>query len=133
LAKRLKSPASCISPVGPQSNSRASGWFGSVVPLTQALRGTFQSIWQTSLFWLSALLLAGCVRTTLTPAAQPTAPLPAPGHVLVYDFVVTPDEINPDAAVAIDAKRETQAFQWVSASKRSSSSGALMTIMNDLR
>jgi hypothetical protein len=55
--------------------------------------------------------------------------LARPGHVLVYDFVVTPDEINPDAAVAIDAKRETHAFQWVSVSKRISSSGALMIIM----
>ena len=81
------------------------------MPDQQALRGTFQSIWQASLFCLSALLLASCVRTTLTPASQPTAPLPGPGHVLVYDFVVTPDAINPDAAVAIDAKRETQAFR----------------------
>jgi hypothetical protein len=60
----------------------------------RAVRATLQSIWQAALFWLSALLLAGCVETTLTPASQPAAPLPGPGHALVYDFVATPDEIR---------------------------------------
>jgi hypothetical protein len=66
--------------------------------LRRTLRGTFQSIWQASFFWLSALLLASCVATTLTPASQPAAPLPRPGHALVYDFVATPDEIRLRAA-----------------------------------
>jgi len=46
------------------------------------------------IFLLIALWLAGCVRTILTPASQPAAPLPGPGHVLVYNFVATPDEIK---------------------------------------
>jgi len=44
------------------------------------------------IFLLIALWLAGCVRTILTPASQPAAPLPGPGHVLVYDFFATLDE-----------------------------------------
>jgi hypothetical protein len=43
-------------------------------------------------FLVIALWLAGCVRTILTPASQPAAPLPGPGHVLVYDFLATLDE-----------------------------------------
>jgi hypothetical protein len=62
--------------------------------LPRAVRATLQSTWQAALFWLSALLLTSCVETTLTPASQPAAPLPEPGHVLVYDFVATPDEIR---------------------------------------
>src|SRR5438034_9087979 len=46
------------------------------------------------LFWLSAVLLAGCVRANLRPALQPTAPLPSPSSVLVYDRVVTAEEIK---------------------------------------
>ena len=46
------------------------------------------------LFCLSALLRAGCVRANLTPALQPTAPLPSPSSVLVYDRAVTAEEIK---------------------------------------
>jgi len=46
------------------------------------------------LFWLSAVLLAGCVRANLRPALQPTAPLPSPSSVLVYDRAVTAEEIK---------------------------------------
>jgi hypothetical protein len=56
------------------------------------LHATLQSVWQVAL-WLGALLLAGCVGTTLIPASQPAAPWPEPGHAVVYDFVTTPDEI----------------------------------------
>jgi hypothetical protein len=62
--------------------------------LRRALRIALQSIWQVSLLWLGALLLAGCLGTTLLPASQPAAaPWPEPGHEVVYDFVTTPEEI----------------------------------------
>jgi hypothetical protein len=44
------------------------------------------------IFLVIALWLAGCVGTILTPASQLAAPLPGPGHVLVYDFLATLDE-----------------------------------------
>ncbi len=38
---------------------------------------------RASLFWLSALFFAGCVRAV----SEPSAPLPGPRNVLVYNFV----------------------------------------------
>jgi hypothetical protein len=77
------------------------------------LRATLQSVWQVAL-WLDALLLAGCVGTTLIPASQPAAPWPEPGHAVVYNFVTTPDEIilrrgsttkqHPVTSTAVSAK-----------------------------
>jgi hypothetical protein len=53
-----------------------------------------QSIRQAALFSLGALLLAGCVGTSLIPASQPAAaPWPEPGHEVVYNFATTPGEI----------------------------------------
>jgi hypothetical protein len=77
------------------------------------LRATLQSVWQVAL-WLGALLLASCVGTILTPASQPAAPSPEPGHEVVYDFVTTPNEIilcrgsttkqHPVASTAVSEK-----------------------------
>jgi hypothetical protein len=52
-----------------------------------------RSFWQAALFWAGTLLLAGCVGTILTPAAQPAAPWPELGHEVAYDFVTPPDQI----------------------------------------
>jgi hypothetical protein len=59
----------------------------SLLSLRRAVARHFRSIWQAALFWTGTLLLAGCVGTTLTPASQPAAPWPEPGHEVVYDFV----------------------------------------------
>jgi hypothetical protein len=58
----------------------------------RARRATLKSVSQVVL-WPGALLFAGCVGTTLIPAAQPAAPWPEPGHEVVYNFVTTPGEI----------------------------------------
>jgi hypothetical protein len=62
-------------------------------PERQGAVGHFRSIWQAAFFCQSALLFASCMGITLTPASQPAAPWPEPGHEVVYDFVTTPDEI----------------------------------------
>lgn len=43
---------------------------------------------------LLGVALTGCVEAALRPAAQPAAPLPGPGHLLVYDFGATACEIK---------------------------------------
>ncbi|HEU4345351.1 MAG TPA: DUF4410 domain-containing protein [Candidatus Binatia bacterium] len=42
--------------------------------------------------FLTALLLAACGTTTVTPMIRPTGGLPRPDRVLVFDFAVTPQE-----------------------------------------
>ena len=54
---------------------------------------------QATVLRLIPLLLAGCATATVTPAWQPTGALPRPAFVLVYDFAVTPDEIELDRGV----------------------------------
>ncbi len=51
---------------------------------------------QATMLRLSLLLLAGCAASTVTPSWQATGPLPPPDRVLVYDFAVTPDEVELD-------------------------------------
>jgi len=54
---------------------------------------------QRALLRLSPLLLAGCATATVTPSLQPTGVLPPPELVWVYDFTVTPNEVELDGGL----------------------------------
>ena len=57
--------------------------------------------------FLAAALLAGCTSVKVTPDAGAAQQLPQPSRVLVYDFAVTPDEIQLDpVGSAIAAKMD---------------------------
>ena len=44
--------------------------------------------------WLTALLVAGCGATTVSPTFRATEGLPRPDRVLVYDFAATADDLQ---------------------------------------
>lgn len=44
--------------------------------------------------WLTALLIAGCGATTVSPAFPTTDGLPRPDRVLVYEFAATADDLQ---------------------------------------
>ena len=66
-------------------------------------RRRYRWLAQCRLSWL--LLLAGCAKAMVTPAWQPTGPLPRPDYVLVYDFAVTPDEVELDGGLGVNLIR----------------------------
>jgi len=48
----------------------------------------------TARLWLTALLVAGCGATTVSPTFRATEGLPRPDRVLVYDFAATADDLQ---------------------------------------
>jgi hypothetical protein len=46
------------------------------------------------------LLLSGCATTSVTPTFPASRGLPQPDRVIVYDFAVTPEDIDLDPGVA---------------------------------
>jgi hypothetical protein len=54
---------------------------------------------QRVLLRLSPLLVAGCATATVTPSLQPTGALPPPEMVWVYDFTITPNEVDLDSGL----------------------------------
>ena len=62
-------------------------------------KGAFMHVFRSdrrsvAALWLVALFLAGCGATTVTPTFPVISGLPRPDRVLVYDFAVTPDELE---------------------------------------
>ena len=64
--------------------------------------------------WLAALLLAGCATATVTPTFRTTDGPARPDRLLVYDFAVTPDELeikgglDPQASGGIGTEAQTR-------------------------
>ena len=56
-----------------------------------AFRRNLQAI---TTLWLAALILAGCAETTVTPSIRAAEGLPQPDRMLVYDFSVTPSDLE---------------------------------------
>jgi len=54
---------------------------------------------------LSPLLVAGCATATVTPSLRPTGVLPPPEVVWVYDFTVTPSEVDLDSGLGPQVAR----------------------------
>ena len=48
---------------------------------------------------MGPFLLAGCATATVTPSLQPTGALPPPEMVWVYDFTITPNEVDLDSGL----------------------------------
>jgi hypothetical protein len=67
----------------------------------QLSRPSFQRV----LLRLSPLLVAGCATATVTPSLQPTGALPPPEMVWVYDFTVTPNEVDLDSGLGPQVAR----------------------------
>jgi hypothetical protein len=53
------------------------------------------------LWLLAVVVIAGCAKTTVTSRNQlVTGQLPRPEHILVYDFIATPEDVPSDSAFA---------------------------------
>ena len=72
---------------------------------------------------LNPLLVAGCATATVTPSLQPTGALPPPEMVWVYDFTITPNEVDLDSGqtnLSILILLQTDPSVLQSASRKSS-------------
>ena len=58
--------------------------------------------------WLAASFLVGCGGTTVTPTFPTSSGLLRPDRVLVYDFAVTPDELDLNASGATGSLTQSQ-------------------------
>ena len=77
----------------------------------QAFRRNLRSVAE---LWLAGLLLAGCGAAAVTPTFRTTDGLARPDRLLVYDFAVTPDELeikgglDPQASGGIGTEAQTR-------------------------
>ena len=60
---------------------------------------------QRVLLAMGLLLLGGCATATVTPSLQPTGTLPPPEVLWVYDFTVTPNEVDLDSGLGPQVAR----------------------------
>jgi len=60
-----------------------------------------------SVFFLSALLFAGCAKATTTPMRSAAARLPQPDRIIVHDFAVTAADVALDRGLGPRMMRDT--------------------------
>ena len=69
-----------------------------------SLRLSRPSLQRILLGW-GLLLVAGCAAATVTPSLRPTGALPPPEVLWVYDFTVTPNEVDLDSGLGPQVAR----------------------------
>jgi len=57
---------------------------------------------------LSATILFGCAKALVVPITAPREGLPKPDHITVFDFAVTPDDVQLDRGVGAKMLREVE-------------------------
>jgi Domain of unknown function (DUF4410) len=62
-----------------------------------------------SVFCLSALVIAGCAKATVTPTRPAATSLPRPDRIIVHDFAVTPADVALDRGLGPRVMRDTAA------------------------
>lgn len=58
--------------------------------------------------WMMLLAVSACAQTSVETTGEVSGQIPKPDRILVYDFAVTPDEVELDQGLGADIKNEIE-------------------------